>query len=354
LATWYGENQEVVEAVQEEFAPGLLVLGSVAAVAFCLSFAICILLRPWLVRYALAHPNARSSHRQPTPQGGGVAVVVATLGATWAALSLLPIHTHHSLGMLTTLTGATLLLAVVGAIDDIRSLGPGPRLIIQAIAVGILLLVLPQDIRLFPQLPRWIECLVLFIAVLWFVNLVNFMDGIDWMTVAEFVPIAAALSFIAAASILDPLSALVSFALLGAIAGFAPFNKPVARLFLGDVGSLPAGLLLGWLLLQLAGSGHLIPALILPLYYLADATFTLARRIARREPFWQPHRTHFYQRALDNGFTVPEVITRVLAANMALGALAVISVFAPKLAVPALLLAGALVAWLLLAFARPR
>jgi UDP-N-acetylmuramyl pentapeptide phosphotransferase/UDP-N-acetylglucosamine-1-phosphate transferase len=256
--------------------------------------------------------------------------------------------------MLTTLTGATLLLAVVGAIDDIRSLGPGPRLIIQAIAVGILLLVLPQDIRLFPQLPRWIECLVLFIAVLWFVNLVNFMDGIDWMTVAEFVPIAAALSFIAAASILDPLSALVSFALLGAIAGFAPFNKPVARLFLGDVGSLPAGLLLGWLLLQLAGSGHLIPALILPLYYLADATFTLARRIARREPFWQPHRTHFYQRALDNGFTVPEVITRVLAANMALGALAVISVFAPKLAVPALLLAGALVAWLLLAFARPR
>ena len=345
------ENQAVIAAAQEEFAPGLLALGSAAAVAFCASFAICMLLRPWLVRYALARPNARSSHREPTPQGGGIAVVVATLGTTWAALSLLPIPT---LGMLPSLTGATLLLAVVGAIDDIRALPAAPRLIVQAIAIGTLLLALPQDIRLLPQLSWWIERLLLFISGLWFVNVANFMDGIDWMTVAEFVPVTATLSLLAVASILDPLSALVSFALLGAIAGFAPFNKPVARLFLGDVGSLPAGLLLGSLLLQLAASGHVIPALILPLYYLADATITLARRIVRQESFWQPHRTHFYQRALDNGFTVPDVIIRVFTTNIALGALAVISVFVPKLAVPALLLAAALVAWLLRTFARSR
>jgi UDP-N-acetylmuramyl pentapeptide phosphotransferase/UDP-N-acetylglucosamine-1-phosphate transferase len=344
----------VIETVQEEFPPGLLVLGSVAVVAFCLSFAMSMLLRPWLLRYALAHPNARSSHRQPTPQGGGIAVVVATLGATWGALSLLPIHTHQALSVLPSLTAATLLLAVVGAIDDIRALPPTPRLIIQAIAVGTILLALPQEIGLLPHLSWWIERLLLFIAMLWFVNLVNFMDGIDWMTVVEFVPVTAALSLLAAAGFLDQSSALISFALLGALVGFAPFNKPVARLFLGDVGSLPAGLLLGWLLLHLAGTGHLIPALILPLYYLADATITLARRIARREPFWQPHRSHFYQRALDNGFSVSEVITRVFAANIALAVLALISLFAQNVAVPALLLAAGLVAWLLQAFARPR
>ena len=107
------------------------------------------------------------------------------------------------------------------------------------------------------------------------------------------------------------LPALLASALLGAMIGFAPFNRPVARLFLGDVGSLPIGLLLGWLLLHSPARGHLAAALILPLYYLADATVTLARRIARGEPFWQAHRTHFYQRATDNGFTVPEIVTHV-------------------------------------------
>jgi len=93
--------------------------------------------------------------------------------------------------------------------------------------------------------------------------------------------------------------------------------------FLGDVGSLPIGLLLGWCLLQLAWQQHLIAALLLPLYYLTDATVTLIRRIARREPFWVAHRTHFYQRATDNGFTVAQVITEVFALNLVLAALAI-------------------------------
>ena len=91
----------------------------------------------------------------------------------------------------------------------------------------------------------------------WFVNLVNFMDGIDWMTVAEAVPITAAIVVLGLAGIVTPLAMLVALALLGAILGFAPFNRPVARLFLGDVGSLPIGLMLGWLLLD---SRHRRPA----------------------------------------------------------------------------------------------
>jgi UDP-N-acetylmuramyl pentapeptide phosphotransferase/UDP-N-acetylglucosamine-1-phosphate transferase len=180
------------------------------------------------------------------------------------------------------------------------------------------------------------------------------MDGIDWMTVAELAPVTGALGVIGLLGGIGAVPAIVAAALLGAIVGFAPFNRPVAKLFLGDVGSLSLGLLLGWLLFELAAKGHAAAALILPLYYLADATVTLARRIARREPFWRPHRTHFYQRATDGGFTVPEIVTRVFAVNLALAALALAAVAAPTLLVSAAALAAAagLVAWLLVTLAR--
>jgi UDP-N-acetylmuramyl pentapeptide phosphotransferase/UDP-N-acetylglucosamine-1-phosphate transferase len=136
--------------------------------------------------------------------------------------------------------------------------------------------------------------------------------------------------------------------------GFAPFNRPIARLFLGDVGSLPIGLMLGWALLMLASRGHLAAALLLPLYYLADATITLGRRIVRGERVWQAHRTHFYQRALDGGFSVSEVVVRVFVLNLALAILALVSAIEPDLRVDlaTLALGGALVAWLLGTFAR--
>src|SRR5206468_9902814 len=105
-----------------------------------------------------------------------------------------------------------------------------------------------------------------------------------------------------------------------------PFNRPVAKIFLGDVGSLPIGLLLGWCLLQVAYSGQFAAALLLPLYYLSDATVTLLRRMARREPFWAAHRSHFYQRATDNGFSVSRVVSEVFALNILLAALAIGSV----------------------------
>jgi UDP-N-acetylmuramyl pentapeptide phosphotransferase/UDP-N-acetylglucosamine-1-phosphate transferase len=108
--------------------------------------------------------------------------------------------------------------------------------------------------------------------------------------------------------------------------GYAPFNKPVAKVFLGDVGSLPIGLVLGLLLLQLAWQHHLAAALLLPLYYLLDATITLLLRMARREPFWAAHRTHFYQRATDHGFAVTRVVGEVFVLNTVLGALALTTV----------------------------
>jgi UDP-N-acetylmuramyl pentapeptide phosphotransferase/UDP-N-acetylglucosamine-1-phosphate transferase len=153
---------------------------------------------------------------------------------------------------------------------------------------------------------------------------------------------------------MPPATVTVSLALGGAMVGFAFFNRPVAKLFLGDVGSLPISLLVGWLLLVLAGSGGRAAAIVLPLYYLADSTITLLRRVVRGEPVWQAHRSHYYQRATERGFRVIDVAARVFAANVALAALALATILVPSpmINIAAVSAGMALVVWLLIVFAR--
>ncbi|MGE3147547.1 MAG: glycosyltransferase family 4 protein [Pseudorhodoplanes sp.] len=321
------------------------------AAAAVISAVLIVLLRPLLVRYAMARPNFRSSHREPTPQGGGMAVVAATLLVS--AAILFAVFFPVAPGV-TIVFAAVLLLAVVGAVDDIRALPASLRIVLHIAAVAAVLASLPAEMRVAPAVPFWVERALLLLAGVWIINLVNFMDGIDWMTVAEFVPVLAGVIAIGLLGGLPASAILVAFALLGALLGFAPFNRPVARLFLGDVGSLPLGLLLGWLLLLLAGNGHAAAAVILPLYYFADATITLVRRIARGERVWIAHRTHFYQRATENGHAVPQIVRMVFCLNLALVMLAIGSTFAASrtIQLALLALAGALVATLLIRFSR--
>src|SRR5882672_9553092 len=274
---------------------GLLLSVFAAFLAALLSACLTWMVRPLLLRFALARPNARSSHQVPTPQGAGFA-------------------------------------------DDVRSIPVLPRLILQAIAVGAIVFTVPGDIRIVPACPLLIERSLVLLAGLWFVNLVNFMDGLDWMTVAETVPVTTAIVILDLNGALPVQVTIVAAALCGAMVGFSPFNRPVAKVFLGDVGSLPIGLLLGWCLLQLVHNQQIVAALLLPLYYLSDATVTLLRRLTRSEPFWAAHRSHFYQRATDNGFAVLRVVGEVFALNIALAVLAVGSIMTQSVMVRTLLL----------------
>src|SRR4051794_17734872 len=294
----------------------LVVVGLIAAV---ICAVLIVLLRPLLQRYALARPNARSSHSIPTPQGAGIAVIGATLVVGGAFASVM------GFAPLAMLFVAVPMLALVGLVDDVKPIPVLPRLILQGLAVGLVIFTAPDDLRILP-IPLPIERTLLLIAGLWFVNLVNFMDGLDLMTVVETVPISATLVLFGICGALPWPTTAMAAALGGAMLGFAPFNRPVAKVFLGDVGSLPIGLLVGWCLLHLAWQGFIAAALLLPLYYLVDATFTLLRRMTRREPFWAAHRTHFYQRATDNGFTASHVVGEVFALNIVLAALAACSV----------------------------
>ncbi len=288
------------------------------------------LLFPLLQRYALARPNERSSHSVPTPQGAGIAVIVA-LCATSALFQVLWFKEYSS--ELNIVISACAILAITGLIDDLKPLAAIPRLFIQTIAVTAVVIwgtPLTADNRILPALISVeIEMILLILAGVWSVNLTNFMDGLDHMSVVELVPVGLGCALLLAFAD-QGTSYLLALSLAGAMLGFAPFNRHPARVFLGDVGSLPLGLIMFYLLLTLALKGQWLAALILPLYYLIDATITLLRRMIKGERIWQAHRTHFYQQATDNGFT-PQQVTRTI---LTLNTMLVVFAFASSLKHP--------------------
>ena len=267
----------------------------------------------------LDRPNERSLHEAPVPRGGGIAVIAA-IAFAWLGLVLTG---RAGPSLLVVLLGA-LLLARVSWRDDVAGLSPALRLAVQAVAVAAALgtaaligfgaLSLTQG-----WLPQWLDTAVTALLWLWFINLFNFMDGIDGLAGSEAATIALGLAAFAATGVgEEPLLVLLAAPVAAAAIGFLLWNWPPARIFLGDVGSVPLGYLLGFLLLSLAWSGYWRIALILPLYFLADATITLGRRLARGERVWQPHRRHFYQRAVQRGLSHREVTLRIVAANLVL------------------------------------
>ena len=158
---------------------GIWLTFSAGLAASVLSAALTRSIRPLLQKHALAKPNARSSHRVPTPQGAGIAVIAATLVAAGIILA-----SAEAAYFPFAIFFATLFIAAVGFADDLQSIPVLTRLALQAIAVSAIVFAAAGDLRIVPAIPFWIERGLLVVAGLWFVNLVNFMDGLDCMTVA--------------------------------------------------------------------------------------------------------------------------------------------------------------------------
>jgi len=282
-----------------------------AAVAVATGLLTCLttgLLIPILAhREILDRPNERSSHRVATPRGGGIAVIGSVLLA-WIVLARTESVPSGVFGIV---LGAVL-LAAVSWLDDLRGLSPVVRLVAQAAAVLIGVFVLPG-----PREPLRLAAIGL--VWIWWINLFNFMDGIDGLAGSEAAAIGAGLLLFASVGAgADPALRTLAAALTGAAIGFLVWNWSPAKIFLGDVGSVPLGYILGFLLLDLAVRGYWKIALILPLYFLADATITLARRLLRGERVWQAHREHFYQQAVRRGLGHAAVAKRVIAADLML------------------------------------
>lgn len=273
-------------------------------------------------RAILDHPNARSSHERPTPRGAGIAVAGALLVA-WAAIGA----TVPAAGPpLLVIAGIGLVLAGVSWLDDIGGLSPVVRLAAHAAAVAAALYLVPLPGPVFGGLlPGPVDLIVAGVLWVWFINLFNFMDGIDGIAGVEALAIGAGLYVMARKLGLGEVPMLLALTVAATALGFLRWNWHPAKIFLGDVGSVPLGFAIGWLLLGLAAAGAWAPALILPLYFLADATLTLVKRVARGERFWEAHRQHFYQRAVASGLRHDQVAWIVGVANLFLIMLAVVA-----------------------------
>lgn len=297
-------------------------------------------------RAVLDRPNERSSHAAPVPRGGGIAVVAAAAaGWLWLAAT----GPELELARWLPPVAAALALAAISFADDVRSMGAGIRLAVQAAAVAVGLWALDGRGALAALAPAWIDLPLTAICWLWFVNLYNFMDGIDGITGTETVSIGVGIAGLAVAGTAPAVLAGPALVLAAAAAGFLVWNWHPARIFLGDVGSVPLGYLLSFLLVMAAGESFvgLAAALVLPLVYLVDATMTLARRLARGENPTHAHREHVYQRAVIAGASHSAVCLRIAAANSCLAALAWF--MAPVSSATALLLAAGVVLGLFVA-----
>jgi UDP-N-acetylmuramyl pentapeptide phosphotransferase/UDP-N-acetylglucosamine-1-phosphate transferase len=270
--------------------------------------------RRWLRRREiLDRPVERSSHDMAVPRGGGIALVPVVLFA-WLLLALTGLAPANTLAIV-TLAAA---LALVSWYDDLGGLGFGWRLAAHFAAAAIGVALLPGPIPVFQGLlPPLADRAATIVLWAWFINLYNFMDGIDGITSIETITIG--LGVVAVTQLAgDAGEAQIALALAAGALGFLRWNWPRASIFLGDVGSVPLGFATGWLLLLLAGRGEWAAALILPLYYLADSTVTLLRRIARGERIWQAHRSHFYQRALAPDNDHRAVLMLIIGGNLSL------------------------------------
>jgi UDP-N-acetylmuramyl pentapeptide phosphotransferase/UDP-N-acetylglucosamine-1-phosphate transferase len=309
-----------------------------------LSFFTTLLLTPLvkkslLRRNLLDTPNERSSHTTPVPRGGGWAILF-TLIPTLVWMALIKNESTES-----WLLAGLAALAGVSWYDDKHGLSAKTRLYTHLFAALFGTLALPEHATLFNNtLPFFLDRTVMILGWAWFMNLYNFMDGIDGITGAETVAIATGTcTILSATGITDPFVSTLTLILTGSSLGFLAYNWHPAKIFLGDIGSVPLGYLTGFCLLFLVAKGQLAPALILPLYYLADSGITITRRALRGEKIWQAHRQHFYQKAAQN-LGHDKTVLRITIANIALILTALLAIPHPA---AGLILATLIVALLL-------
>ena len=265
-----------------------------AALVVLSSFVASLLLLALILNLAgrfelLAHPNARSSHLVATPTVGGIAIVVPIV----ILLAILSLNGNGSEdGMMLRLLIAVSFLALIGFLDDLKGLGAGARLLCQAASVALMVEGFDLSVPLF-----WLA--VIGFLLLWHVNLFNFMDGIDGIAAVQTLLYCVGVLLLA-----DGVPGgwgLLLWTISGASIGFLAYNWPPARIFMGDVGALVLGLVLGVLVVALAESGEVpfIASIILLSGFWFDASYTLCVRMLTGQPFTQAHRSHLYQRLSD-------------------------------------------------------
>jgi len=266
------------------------------------SWGLLRMLLPQLRRRLLDQPNARSSHVQPTPRGGGIAFVFVSVAAS--AFSLV-------FAGLTPLMATPLLalpLAVVGFLDDRHNLPASWRYGVQlATALGVVLL----SRLVVPSLAFWPALVLLVIAVTAVINFTNFMDGLDGL-------VAGCMAVAMIASAIQLSAPWPIWSLVGALLGFLLWNWSPAKVFMGDVGSTFLGGVFAALVLQASSWSGALALLLVATPLLGDACLCVLRRLMARQQVFQAHRLHLFQRLHQTGWPHSRVSSLYIAATAVL------------------------------------
>ena len=281
-------------------------------VAFCVTVpASSMVLEVLRRRRVLDEPGHRSSHAVPTPRGGGLA---PALGATVAVLVSQELRAPAGIAVL--VGGWS--FGAIGLVDDLRSVPALVRLAVQPLPAALTAWLLVEHASVSPAL----GALFVFWAV-FYVNAFNFMDGINGIAVAQVVVAGTTWYLLGTTEELATARAASGVIALAAL-GFAPYNFPTARMFLGDIGSYFLG---AWLSVAalLAWTGGLpFEAVLAPLAIpMADVGVTLVRRARRGERWYEAHRDHTYQSLTKLGWSHARttlVVTAMMSACAVLGA----------------------------------
>ena len=284
-----------------------VVTGIVALAAFCASYLGVAYLRRWAARrHLLDLPNARSSHTQPTPRGGGLAIVLCTLAALWLLLFLTQQPITRAVA---AYTAGAILIATISWFDDIHSLSSGLRFGVHGLAALLIVLGIGSwhlvALPVIGSVPLgWLGILLTFFWIIAFTNFYNFMDGIDGLAALQ--AVIAGLAWLIIGLWLGSYVVLALGLLLAAASiGFLLHNWSPARIFMGDVGSATLGFIFAVLPLMAhnAEPRLAVISVVVVWPFVFDASFTLLRRLRRGENIFQAHRSHLYQRLVIAGYT---------------------------------------------------
>ncbi|ADE30399.1 undecaprenyl-phosphate alpha-N-acetylglucosaminyltransferase (mraY2) [Rickettsia prowazekii str. GvV257] len=274
-------------------------------------------------------PSNRRSHNKITPRGGGLAIVIVVM----IALSGFEYIMSHNLVNSIKILPLLLVIASISFLDDLKAVPILIRLIVHLICAACAIL-------FFSQINSHILIHnILIIALSGFINIYNFMDGIDGMSCVESIHLSSTmlvLCFLQFSIIDNPyFIASVNVIILGCSCGFLIFNWHPAKIFLGDVGSISLGFLTGLclLLLALTSTNLFIACVIASLYYMTDAVLTILIRLLNKEKIWQPHLKHFFQKAVQKGKSHKQVVSIIAICNIFLMIISVISLNFPVISI---------------------
>lgn len=261
-------------------------------------------------------PSERRNHDIPTPRGGGIVVIPCIAFFTFLYLKF--IHSDVNSENVKNIMFISLFLCFIFFLDDVKNIRRSIRFFSQIIAACLGFYVCGEKAIIFDILPYWLNGIIVVFGWVWFMNLYNFMDGIDGMTSSNTIFFSLSIIFIGyfvqdySYTEFTSIASVIAFAMFP----FLVLNWHPAKIHIGDSGSISLGFIIGYIFLCTSHYVGLVIPTIIPSYYLFDSTLTLLRRLIKKENILEPHSKHFFQLAKRSGISPKKICLMIFFINI--------------------------------------